>query len=223
MNRISGRRGLCSLLGLSAAIAMSGCDGVSTDGSNASMSESPAPARPVRLPQGAVRESSGYASILEAPSSRAAGGQGATSGSEPAADEGLFRDRLSLDAGRREVEDVASLGRILLRDGCLRLSTSPNSEKTGDGLAALPTGAATVLDREGYLSVRFAPGGSSVRIGEPIAWGGQLQQIGEDSIPARFRANCGSGPVFLLTNAQPAPPPSPAQPNVPPPPSPKDS
>jgi hypothetical protein len=176
----------------------------------------------VPLPRGAVRETSGYPSILEAPSSRAAGEEGRKSGSRPTGVDGLLRDRLSLDAEAGIVQDVASLGRVVLRDGCLRLSTSSDPRAAGDGLAALPTGAAFVLDGEGYLGVRFAPGGGSVRIGEPIAWGGQLQQIGEVSVPARFRDACGSGPVYLLTNARPSPPPPPAQTNVAPP-SPKES
>lgn len=89
-------------------------------------------------------------------------------------------------------------GRIMLRDGCLRL------DEPGEPHVVLPSFARLYIDEDGFLTIS-APANSAEtnpRIGEPASWEGDDRRPLEAGAAARIRARCGPGAVRLVGHAQ---------------------
>ena len=90
----------------------------------------------------------------------------------------------------------ATLGRIVLEDGCLRV-TRPREPPA---LAYFAREAGLTLDDEGYLSLRDRTSPSHAaqhmgRIGEVFVWGGYGEVTGAMAMVPELRARCGTGPI----------------------------
>ena len=90
----------------------------------------------------------------------------------------------------------ATYGRIILRDGCLRL------ERPRGGVEPLVLfGRETRLqrDEEGYVEVRsIANPEEGGRIGERMVWGGYPPAVESEAAVRELRARCGSDPIVSI-------------------------
>lgn len=94
------------------------------------------------------------------------------------------------EAGR----DVA---RIILRDGCLRLSAA------GEPHLILPAGTRLYADEEGYLTLGMISNSrANPRIGELAWWESYPPPLLSAATATRIRTQCGPGPVRVLPLAQ---------------------
>lgn len=93
---------------------------------------------------------------------------------------------------------VAISGRIILRDGCLRVDRG----EAGQPLALFGREAKLGRDAEGYLVVRSpdAPGDleKSARVGEIMTWGGYPAPVENEPGVKALRAQCGGGPIVSV-------------------------
>lgn len=92
------------------------------------------------------------------------------------------------------VNSAALSGRIILRDGCFRLS---RDGADGEPLVLFGRDSELVLDGMGYLVVRNGVG-RIVRIGEPAIWAGPIGVTEADAGVVALRARCGNGPVVAV-------------------------
>jgi hypothetical protein len=84
-------------------------------------------------------------------------------------------------------------GRIILRDGCFRLSESGQ----GEPLVIFGRDAELGLDAEGFM-VLVKPGRIAPRIGERMTWGGPLGFAEADPNVKLLREKCGNDPIVAV-------------------------
>lgn len=88
------------------------------------------------------------------------------------------------------------VGRIILRDGCLRLAAA------GEPHVILPAGTRLYVDDQGYLSLGIlSDSRANPRVGELVSWEAYPQPPLSLAAAARVRTQCGPGPVRFLTIA----------------------
>ncbi len=90
------------------------------------------------------------------------------------------------------------MGRIVMRDGCLRLGSRPDSplvmfhRETGIG-----------IDEQGYLALKDrATGKSKGRIGEWFSWGGPNGTSDEEPSVIELKKRCGNAPIANVGNPE---------------------
>ncbi|MEO7654568.1 MAG: hypothetical protein ABIS23_02655 [Sphingomicrobium sp.] len=90
-------------------------------------------------------------------------------------------------------------GRIILRDGCLRMVGHDGSES----LAFFHRETGLGLDPQGYLAlVDRATGRAKGRIGEIMSWGGPNAVPANDPAVAALKAQCGDLPIVNVGNPE---------------------
>ncbi len=92
------------------------------------------------------------------------------------------------------VDMSATLGRIVLRDGCFRVERADGAT----GLAYFAREAGLTIDEDGYLALRArtradAPAG---RIGEMFVWAGYGTVTEAMAMVPELRERCGQGPIM---------------------------
>lgn len=87
-------------------------------------------------------------------------------------------------------------GRIILRDGCFRLTEHARS---GEPLVIFGRDVELGLDEQNYMVLaRTGAGSTAPRIGELVTWGGPLDCSEADPNVKALRAKCGTGPIVAV-------------------------
>jgi quinol monooxygenase YgiN len=95
--------------------------------------------------------------------------------------------------------EALGTGRIILRDGCLRVV----GYKGQESLAMFHKETGIGLDSDGYVAlINRGTGKPAGRIGEMFAWGAPNNSSGEMPEVIELRAECGSDPVVNVGNPE---------------------
>lgn len=87
-------------------------------------------------------------------------------------------------------------GRVILRDGCFRLTEHGDG---GEPLVIFGRDVKLGLDAEGYMALKDNSSDEAMpRIGERMAWAGPQGYSEADPAVALLRAKCGTGPIVAV-------------------------
>lgn len=94
------------------------------------------------------------------------------------------------------VRDALLSGRVILRDGCFRLT---EHGETGEPLVVFGRDVELGLDSQGYMILKNTGSGRAApRIGERMMWGGPRDHSEADPNVKLLRARCGAGSIVAI-------------------------
>lgn len=96
------------------------------------------------------------------------------------------------------VNDINSHAKVVLKDGCFRLSDE------GDALVLFPQGAQLFIDAEGYLAFGPADQRGYGRVGEDLVFHGSVAEVTAPELTGPIHKACGPGKVVKVNGTQSA-------------------